>query len=482
MIRDTVSFERIWKRLYGDTVNSKAIIAFVQFIEKKFAFEAVYDSTQFLHGRVDMADLFALAEQMHDAGVILEYHKNGNSPDEPQVSFWGARYRDSQEEGMSGGCTLDDDRHSLTCALAEGLERHIWFECDDYFKQPIIATTAYIAHTKKILAPESFAGFSEAQRKEKKSLALAPEKEFLWIRGSSLHDVSPIWIPAQVISAAPRVNARRKNDAEPLIRRVVTTGLATHPDRTQALLSGALEIIERDAYIITWLNRLSPARVDIDALCTQSASLQKLVNVCRRYRLQPHILRLPTDAPAYAIGAVLKDETGNGPVIALGLKAGSSLETTAEKAIIEALRGRRGARTRFNQNEKPDPAAPIGHYDRLTYWADPSNSEKLEFLIKGPIEKMPGSAWDHDTPERHLQRIVAWCSAKNYGCASVAFTSSKGNCTPWHIEMVVIPELQPLYYSESLPHIGGARLTEIPTQFGYKIRTPFFTEEPHPFA
>jgi hypothetical protein len=55
------------------------------------------------------------------------------------------------------------------------------------------------------------------------------------------------------------------------------------------------------------------------------------------------------------------------------------------------------------------------------------------------------------------------------------------NVSPWHIEMVVIPELQPIHYSEDLPHIGGARLSEIPTRFGYTPRTPFI-EEPHPFA
>ncbi len=480
MIRDVVSFEKVWRRLNPKANRSTSILTFIRFLEKKFDFEAVYDETLFLHGRYDLVDLFQIAERLQQAGVIQSFHRNECPPDEPRLSFWGARYRDTPEECFSGGSALDDDRHALVCALAEGLERHIWFERDDYFVAPFTATVSATSTRRKILAPERFAGFSDLQRKENKALALSDEKEYLWIRAHSLTEAGHVWLPAQTVSASATVHARRK--IEPLIRRIVTTGLSTHPDRTQALLSGALEIIERDAYIITWLNQITPTRISIDDLCATNDKLARLVARCKQYRLRPHIIRFPTDAPAYAIGGVIEDETGHAPRISLGLKAHADPAIAAEKALIEALRARRYARNNAEDKPVSEKKGSVGHYDRIQYWARPENDTKLQFLISGNVLPLTEEPWQRDATAQHLDRIVTWCKEKKYACVSVPFTHSKANVTPWHIEMVVIPELQPLHYSESLPHIGGTRIRDVPTQSGYPPRHAPFTDEPHPFA
>ena len=124
----------------------------------------------------------------------------------------------------------------------------------------------------------------------------------------------------------------------------------------------------------------------------------------------------------------------------------------------------------------------VVHLDRYSYWIDAERAQKLAFLIKGPVEKLPVSPWINDTPQGHFDRIVRWCTEKNYDLISVSLSASKRNPLPWHIEMVVMPDLQPMHQTERFPYLDGPRLKDVPKQFGYSARSEPFADEPHPFA
>jgi ribosomal protein S12 methylthiotransferase accessory factor len=482
MLREIEPFERVWRALRGRSRSADAVAAFVRFLEERLGANMFYDVTRLPVKDVGLDDLFSLAERMRAEGSILSWSKMPNFPDEPPVPLWFVRFGEGEEHRAAGSST-DDERHALTCALAEAMERYLWVHVADYLAAPTLGTTASIGARGRYLDPASVSGFSNEQRQRHPKMRLSPESEYWWIQGKSLTKGDTLWIPAQLISPVAQAQQRVREGKEPFLRRVITTGLATHPVREEALLGGALEIIERDAYMITWLNRLTTPRVDLERLCAQSASLAALVERCRRYRLRVHITRLLTDAPAYAFCATLEDETGHEPRIAVGLKAHRNPAACAEKAILEALRARRGARLRLAQpsaHPLPDTGA-IGHYDRLVYWAQNDNYKKLQFLYEGPVQHFE-EPWEQDTAAEHLERIVAWCRERGYEFATVALTAAKKNTTPWHIEMSVIPQMQPTHLSEALQHLGGERLASVPKLFGYKPRTPLFTEEPHPFA
>jgi len=395
-------------------------------------------------------------------------------PDEPRIYTWLAQFREGEESRALGGSPTDDTL-ALTIALAEAQERHLWVFADDYFDDPTIATVPEMT-PRRIVDPRRFAGFSDAQRSENPSLTITDSSPFRWIRAYSHSDGKQVFVPAATVSRSSGARA----PGEPLIRRIISTGLATYPDRIEALLRGALEVIERDAYMIAWLNQLSLPRVDLSVFAA-SDTLAALLAQCTRYRLVPHAVKLMTDAPAHAVCVVLEDESGLPPRYAFGLKAHRSLSAAIEGALIEALRVRRGTRVRLGNPDRPPRPQTIGHYDRHEYWSEGENHEKLAFFTKGRLATETAAPWEHDSPEEHWRRILSWCRERGYECFSVPLTRSRMNVTPWHIEMVVIPELQPIHYSENLPHIGGARLAEIPTRFGYTPCAPF-TAEPHPFA
>ena len=461
---------------------TRALASFVSFLEKRLGGRFIYDASKIPFGREDLIGLFELAEKLKRAGVIESCGQTNRLYDEPPLKLWRANLA-MKRLHVSSGIAVGSDRAALTAALAEALERYLWFEATDYFDSPTTASTHDMRAQENVITPERFAGFSEEQREKNPKLTLRDNAAYLWIRGYSWVKRKPVWIPAQVISGFHGSREAHKKDGEPTIISTITTGLATGQTRTDALLGGALEIIERDAFMITWMNHLSPPLINVADAAKDSQSLTKLLSMCSRYRLSAQAILHPTDVPAYAVCAVVKDDSETGAPLTIGLNANRNLAHAIEKSLLEALRMRQNVRRRAKGKQATEKqTSELNHMERVDYWAFGDRYKTLSFLTDGKQIRIEGRPWDNDTPEEHWERILLWCRDKNYECASVDLGVSEKNVSPWHIHMVVMPELQPIHQNERLIYLGGERLKSIPKQFGYKPLEKLFTDEPHPFA
>ena len=482
MLRDVVSFSSGW-RAFKRASPTPAIASFVAFMERRLGGAFAYDVSAFPYGAEDLADLFGLAEDFRRRGIIASYSRGQNLADEPKFPRWQAAYADTHH-GPASGMATNDERQALTATLAETIERYVWFHATDYFQSPQKQTASAMAKRGAIMAPERFAGFSNEQRAADPLLTIKPESEYLWIRGRSWVSGKKIWIPAQVVSGKYGAENMRYKKTEPVILSTITTGLATGVTQRDAILGGILEILERDAFMIMWLNQLSLPRLDLDALALESDTFAMLLAKCRRYRLQIDAVRLITDAPTYAVCAVVRDAAREGVAFAIGLKANRSPARAVEGALLEALRMRQNVRNDIKRGTLDESKVPadIVHLEHATYWALGDRAQRTAFMTTGPVEKRKREVWEDDTASQHLDRILAWCCEKGYGCASVDLGRSHENISPWKIEMVVMPEMQPLHQTERLIYLGGERLVTIPKMFGHQPRPTPFADEPHPFA
>jgi ribosomal protein S12 methylthiotransferase accessory factor len=385
---------------------------------------------------------------------------------------------------VTGGLAHTDDVQAAYATAAEGLERYLWAEATDYYINPILATEEKIKNSSPYLSIDRFAGFSPEQRRSERRTVISENTELLWIQGVSLVTGKKTYLPAQVVSSKAESTYRHDGAREPVVRLCITTGLATWTDTSGARLRGAYEAIERDAYMIWWLNQLVVPRIPIGKLCESAPSLKLLIDTCTRYGLKVHALRLVTDAPAHVICVVVEDDSAVGPRYTFGLKAGRSLPSIIEAGALEALRARHTYRLYRAEGKIWDTATPvekIGHRDRLYYWSVPDHAKNLVTLLSGKEIAPAKEVWEESTDEQHLERIVSWCRNAGYEYVSVNLGFSKSNPTPWKIEMAVIPELQPTYLNENLRQASGARLRDIPTRFGYTPRETPFLSAPHPF-
>ncbi|MDR3570910.1 MAG: YcaO-like family protein [Candidatus Pacebacteria bacterium] len=480
MIFDAIAFS---DTRTGNNTTSKALKAFADFMERKLGVRIVRELQTIPFRRPDLLEPMELAALLKEHGIIQELAPIRYFPDEPRMKGWYAICNDPTSHQV-GGTTWDSDELSLYATLAEALERYIWMTQDDYFVDPIRATTEAIAKRGKYVSPHDFVGYSEEQRALHPSRKLRADAKYLWIRGTSLVSGAKIYVPAQTVSGLWRQNWAGGAE-EPLIRQQNTNGLATWPTKIGARLAGALEVIEREAYMTMWLNQLSTPRISIDSLRSEFPELQKIFSLCEKFRMKVHVLPLPTDAPAHVVAVVVEDMSGQAPRFTIGLKAHTSLSQAVQKALTEALRAHRGYRLWVHAGNTWDVSTPVekvGHRDRLYYWGVPEHAKHLEFMLRGPERAFEHKAWDSDTIEEHYRRIIEWCSEKNFECISVPLTLSAMNPTSLHIEMILIPQLHPTYLDESTRQFGGSRWRDVAISAGYTPRKKPYDERPHPFS
>jgi len=481
MLIDGVPYEQLEKQ---DSLREKSIGGLVEYLEKKLGAKFVYDARNMPAGRADLLEPFRLGALLKEKGILKHYSVARVFPDQPQLKSWFAICNDPTEH-QTGGTSWQSDANALYAALAEGLERYIWLTQNDYFINPVKATEAEIAKRGPYIPLRDIAGFSDAERAQNKRRQLLPDSEFVWIQGLSLISGSYVYAPAQIVSGMWRVSNIPVHTSEQMIRQSNTIGLATWPTQAGARLAGALEALEREAYMITWLNQLTLPRIALQPLFEKNPSLAEIVKTCERYRLKVHAIRLVTDAPTHPVMTVLEDMSGHAPRFTVGLKAHRSLPQAIEKALGETLRAHRGYRLWIGEGNVWDTTLPtdkVGHRERLYYWGVPENADKLEFLVKGPEKEVEPKEWDADTEEQNLERVIRWCAAKGFECLSFPLTRSAKNPTPWHIEMIVIPVLQPTYLMDWHRTTGGNRWKDVPKELGYTPLEKPFIDTPHPFS
>ncbi|HEX5604181.1 MAG TPA: TOMM precursor leader peptide-binding protein, partial [Pyrinomonadaceae bacterium] len=79
-----------------------------------------------------------------------------------------------------------------------------------------------------------------------------------WVLGSWLNNSNPVWLPAMFVFLFIELHR------EQLIAQGTSNGLAASTDRDDAALRAILELLERDAFMSTWLTAAPTQRIQLD--------------------------------------------------------------------------------------------------------------------------------------------------------------------------------------------------------------------------
>jgi ribosomal protein S12 methylthiotransferase accessory factor len=423
-------------------------------------------------------------------GILKSIKQNPKIPDEPFVYNYFAQ---SVEVSAAGTDFISEDK-ALWKALAETAERYLWINSPDFFKYNVIKAP-YRELKGRALDIFSLAGFSELQKKDSKIIEFSENTTFSWMPARSLISSRKIFCPLQLVSGLYfRKNTRTpRNDKqnEPMLRWGITTGLATGRSLEEAVAKGILEIIERDAFMITHLNKLSPPSLDLDNLSGQDEDIAKVLQIFKKYKLDVHLINLPNDFSVNVVLALIIDRTGLGPALSVGASADFDLKT----AILDALS--ESQTIRYSQRNTPADYTDLKDMEkmervkRLIYWSDLDNLPKIEFLLQGKTEMIDlnkGKNFYQLSEEKSRKRywvrklnfLVSKLRKQNYEACYVELTTKEIKRFDLRCVFVVIPQLQPMSLETSIPYLGGNRLEELPKKLGYKP-TEELNKDPHPF-
>src|SRR5205085_8592655 len=168
-----------------------------------------------------------------------------------------------------------------------------------------------------------------------------------WIEAVDLPSRRPVAVPAGLTYLAA--------DARPSFAPSTSNGLAAGATEANAILGALCEVMERDAFLITWMNRLPAAEVDLGRSGPFAASMRRHYG---RRHVDVHAFVLPTDLPATTVLALALDDdpTVPGQVVGLGCHPAPGVALT--KALLELAQSRPAEAHRFRTTP------PAGRLDR----------------------------------------------------------------------------------------------------------------------
>jgi ribosomal protein S12 methylthiotransferase accessory factor len=307
-----------------------------------------------------------------------------------------------------------------------------------------------------------------------------------WMEGYSLAHHRPIMIPAH----GTLLNYTLKRPQE-LLFQATSNGLAAGGSLISAVLSAALEVIERDAFVISWHNRLPTVRFNLkDYPFPEMKALETAY--CRRgVDLQFYLL--PTDAPVYVVMCVSVQQQGEGPSIVVGLGCAFTVAKATKQALLEVgqIRPAIRRRMRIPENrerlaqllEDPERVESLEDHDLL--YTDNRHLHAFDFLFNQPLS---AQNWELDmelSVEEQINALTRYCQEKETDLIYCNLTPPDMEALGLYTARVIIPGLQPIHFGWKNIRMGGDRLFELPRQMGVrKDRVPAaaLNQFPHPLA
>jgi ribosomal protein S12 methylthiotransferase accessory factor len=459
----------------------------VGFFERYFGSRIALELSEDLYEiDLDLKKPIQIADKLQSLGIVEKIKHQKKFTDEPFIHHYNVI--PGTKLGGGAGADFTNKENALWRAIGEATERYLWFNSKDFYGN--VVRKSYKEIKEDACDIFSLAGFSDEQKRTEPVLKFDENTTFGWLATFSLTENKNVFCPAQLISARYfRENTKSpamSQKPEPMLRWSITTGLATGSSYEEAAAKGILEVLERDAYIISYLNKISPPMLDLGYLSRQDEELRNIFESIARYNLEIYLLELPTDFSVHPILAMIIDRTGKGSALIVGIAAHFDLRSAILSALAEAL----AIRTRNKETYRNDYVCnlnELGMIGRIRYWMKEENLPKIDFFLKGTSVKanMPHNFFepvrDRKYYKEKLGELKEQLREKNYHAYLADLTTKETKKVGFHSVIAVMPELQPMHLQETIPCFGGKRISDLPQKLGYTaLKNP--NTIPHPFS
>ena len=412
-------------------------------------------------------------------GLFQKIRKFPFYNDEPKCFSFSVQWTDHNDlsgYNSAGGCSFSR-KTALIRALGETFERYTLSTYQDNTSLWSNYNNLKKLH-KRVLNPKDILSFSYFKTKPNFEIYKNEFDMLEWTEGVSLtQQGKSVLIPAQLISVPYKFKPK-----EPVIRFPITTGAACYSSLRGAILNGLLEVIERDAFMISYLNKLS--RNIINVTRSHDRDIKTILSSIKKYNLELYILDISTDVPVYSILAIIIDRTGLGPAVSLGMKSALGIKKAIIGAVEESIHGRFWIREALLQTKK----TKIRRIQKKRYyladikergilWSDPKMINKINFFFSGKHIQLTSLL---SKKANSLEDVLKWFKKHNIEVIYKDITLPEIRKQGIYVVKVIIPQFQPLYLDEAFPYQTGERLKNVPLKLGLNPLQKIY-KFPHPF-
>jgi len=407
-------------------------------------------------------------------GIVCSLEECLQSTTDPPLHHFAAEVGGLARPARSGGSGLTR-RDAAAAAVGEALER--------YSASIVPHERLLVASARELgsdaVAPERFALFSPTQlaRPGFPFRQFTDDTHVAWVEGYSLPDHQRALLPAELVFLGDVALPGR-----PGIGYATSSGAACAAHVDGALLGGLCEVLERDAFMIVWANRLSLPALDWSA-DEAIASLDRTLfaSVGLRYRAidLSSFHRLPS------VLGVVRAPSGCPGALGVGAGTAPTAERAWWKALSEAFAARAASVKLALVDGEPPAPNDIGSFDdHIRYYAHRHGAAGFldgsdDSTAIGDLPQLE----DRTTPEQ-VAALCARVEAAGSSAYAVDVTAPDVHQLGLSVMKVLAPELCALDAAHGARFLGGRRLYEAAWRLGLRprpLRERDVNPEPHPF-
>lgn len=377
----------------------------------------------------------------------------------------------------AGGAAMDRGK-ALAKAIGEAVERY----CSAIFQREDFPLFSFESAPFSCVAPDEFALFSQQQYSQEKFPYRPFEKTTMvrWTPALDLTNGGVFHVPASMVFVP---YFYEKTRGEFPIMQPISTGLACHDDPMRAAISAICEVVERDAFTITWQAKISPPQVPTESL---SAANRDLVARLEAIGAHVSLFNLPTDHGIPVVFSVLQNTALDAPALAFANSSSLDPEEAVRKSLEELAHSYRFCRLLKSWRSTFVPtrkfANVIGRDSHVALHCDHANTHLSQFIFASSerisFSKIPNKATGD--LKQDLTTVVKQIAKVNHRVLLADVTTADVQSLGLSVMRALVPGFHPLMIGHRFRAQGGRRLWEIPQKLGYPGLTKKFDDNPVP--
>lgn len=428
-----------------------------------------------------------LARRLHEVGIAREHSirlsEEGRGVSRMYMTMLLSRREETSfayRAHCSGYAHTLDLEEALSKTVGETLERFTLSQPPE--RDLELASYNELQVQKRVTLPlHELPSFLPWQKKRFPAFDWDDDSRMYWVKGTSYPEGKETLIPAQLVFWTYRNQPKEK-----LLFHTSTSGCAGHFERDRAVLGALLELIQRDGFLIYWLNSLTPHRIDTRALKDETTA--RFVRSLEESGLTPAFIDVTTDVGVPTCVCALVGGTESEPVLSIGASAGFDERSTILQSATEALTvlrfSERNRRYHLSDEYEPFTDPNIRRDERIFAWHGREMIKQFGFFTSGaerPLSEFLGAA-TVDDPTRQLDHVLTQLKRMGPGYETYVYDAKDSILTElgYRALRVIVPALMPLYLNEYAPTLDSKRLREVPGKLGHAAGETY-NPWPHPF-
>jgi len=363
-------------------------------------------------------------------------------------------------------------------AVGEAIERY----CSAIFYSEELPLTSFRNASFQCVHPIDFALYRPEQYKQQGF----PYREFVddtpvcWTPAQDLFTHKTFYLPASMVYLPYAIDEGR---GEAAIGQRISTGLACHCTREEAAISAICEVVERDAFTITWQASMSMPKIRIESLSEDNRDLVARFESTGR---QVTLVNITLDTGIPTCLAILHGVSLDSPALVFAASTSLCPEIAIKKSLEELAHTWRLAHQLKNHSGPLEPGIEYENVarqdDHVHLYCDYRNLPLSQFIFSSQKEMdfQEMGNLSTENPTEDLQLLVNLVSAINHKVLISDLTTPDIRDLGLTVVRAVIPGFHPLFIGHRLRALGGFRLWSVPQKLGYPGITPVLGDNPGP--